>query len=455
MPQPRTIFVGALAILALGLTLVAVAAQEAKTTSATTTTCMASSGLAEHDLNQALLSTSKQAAVEELLGESLRALRHLTDLTVPQTAITSQALTFLQLQSRPQFYAGKTAGQVCVRLQTSVSAADLARLRLTTIKGDEVCIAQAIPSGRQHADTMAQLSALYTYAPALSPYPPALLLPLLRQAHLSGGAKGASYCAIASGEVYPIEVQAFLAQPAAPSAAAVPSALPLTFANPIGMAFVLLPAGAFRMGSTGHETDEQPQHTVQLSQPFYLGKFEVTLEQWKAVMGHHRNYFHTQPNLPVDSVSWHDVQQFIHRLNEREGGPPYRLPTEAEWEYAARAGTATAYSFGNEAPQLGKYGWYVVNAGQKTYPVGQLQPNAWGLYDIYGNVWEWVQDFYGPYPAEVVVDPTGPSSGSDRVYRGGSWYSDATLCRSARRIHAPPNTRDQGFLGFRLLRETQ
>jgi formylglycine-generating enzyme required for sulfatase activity len=142
---------------------------------------------------------------------------------------------------------------------------------------------------------------------------------------------------------------------------------------------------------------------------------------------------------------------FIRQLMAREGHR-YRLPTEAEWEYAARAGTTTVYSFGNEASQLGTYAWYRDNARQTTHPVGHKQPNAWGLFDVHGNVWEWVQDWYGAYAADAVPDPQGPSSGSYRVIRGGSRLNDAKDCRSANRNGVPPDGRDDD-LGFRLLRE--
>ena len=146
------------------------------------------------------------------------------------------------------------------------------------------------------------------------------------------------------------------------------------------------------------------------------------------------------------------MQEFIRRLNTKESGVTYRLPTEAEWEYAARAGTTTAYSFGNDKSQLSQYAWYGDNSGGQTHPVGKLKPNAWELYDMHGNVWEWVQDWYGPYTAGAAVDPEGPSSGSNRVIRGGGWDDGAGNCRSTYRVNWPPGYRF-GRLGFRLLRQ--
>src|SRR5262249_24571606 len=159
-----------------------------------------------------------------------------------------------------------------------------------------------------------------------------------------------------------------------------------------------------------------------------------------AVMGNNPSGYRGDPNQPVEQVSWDDVQEFIRRLNAREGGATYRLPTEAEWEYAARAGTTTRWSFGDDASQLGRYAWDDGNAGGQTHPVGQLLPNAWGLYDMYGNVWEWVQDVAALYASDAsgtAVDPAGPFSGSHRVTRGGSFNSPARYCRSTHRSNLP------------------
>ena len=224
--------------------------------------------------------------------------------------------------------------------------------------------------------------------------------------------------------------------------------------NSIGMEFVLIPAGEFLMGSNNGLDSEKPVHRVRISKAFYLGKYEVTQGEWQAVMGNNPSRFRGAVNLPVEQVSWDEVQAFIRTLNEREGGARYRLPTEAEWEYAARAGSTTAYSFGDHPGQLGDYAWYGNNGGGQTHPVGQKKPNSWGLYDMYGNVWEWVQDWYGAYRADAVTDPSGPPSGSARVIRGGGWFPGAGDCRSAVRNFAGPGDR-RGYLGFRLLRTAE
>jgi formylglycine-generating enzyme required for sulfatase activity len=227
-----------------------------------------------------------------------------------------------------------------------------------------------------------------------------------------------------------------------------------TYSNSIGMEFILIPAGSFIMGADQNfeeaDDDETPQHQVKISQPFYLGKYEVTQAQWTAVMGNNPSRFKGRSN-PVEQVSWDDAQRFIEQLNAREGHNRYRLPTEAEWEYAARAGTTGAYSFGDDG-HLGRYGWHGEDWDSgSTHPAGQKQPNTWGLYDMHGNVWEWVRDWYSEeyYHRSPSTDPAGPWSGSYRVLRGGAWYCKARDCRSAYRgAFAPGNRFD--YLGFRL-----
>ena len=222
------------------------------------------------------------------------------------------------------------------------------------------------------------------------------------------------------------------------------------------MQFVRIEAGTFLMGSNAWYavSSAEPVHQVRISKAFYLGTYAVTQGQWQAIMGTNPSRFKVDPNLPVEKVSWEDVQEFIRQLNAKEGGATYRLPTEAEWEYAARAGTTMAYSFGDDPRQLREYAWYGENSGDETHPVGQKKPNPWGLYDMHGNVWEWVQDWHGRYTAGTAVDPAGPSSGSSRVNRGGGWLGDASPCRSADRYGSAPGLR-LGSLGFRLLRTAE
>ena len=177
-----------------------------------------------------------------------------------------------------------------------------------------------------------------------------------------------------------------------------------------GMEFVWVPAGEFRMGSTSAESydDERPLTRVRISRGFYLGKYEVTQDQWQGVMRTNISEFSGCGQCPVERVSWDDAQEFIGRLNAQAGGNRYRLPTEAEWEYAARAGTG-----GDRYGELDAIAWCGNdNSGSRTHPVGQKAPNAWGLYDMLGNVWEWVEDRYGGYPGGSVMDPRGPGSGS-------------------------------------------
>jgi len=247
------------------------------------------------------------------------------------------------------------------------------------------------------------------------------------------------------------------------------------FTNSIGMEFRLIPAGSFLMGSPDGDREardfEKPQHPVTISRPFHLSRHEVTQAQWEAVMGSNpytldrSNPFYglpgmaeriTRPDHPA-TVSWIDAQRFIARLNEREGGSRYRLPTEAEWEYAARAGTNTVYSFGNDAADLGRHAWYGEDfATGGTHPVGGKAPNPWGLFDIHGNAWEWVQDWYDPayYAHSPATDPQGPRQGTERVVRGGSWHTTATSWRTAFRRSYAPDYRGIS-IGFRLLRTAE
>lgn len=242
---------------------------------------------------------------------------------------------------------------------------------------------------------------------------------------------------------------------ASPAASAT-AALPKTWTNDLEMTFVLIPAGSFAMGSEHGDADEQPVRSVTITQPFYIGQFEVTQAQWFAVMENDPSQFTDDPQRPVENVSWEDAQEFISKLNLTQPsttelpGATYRLPTEAEWEYAARAGSTTAYAFGDDAAQLDAHAWYVDNAGDTTHPIGEKQPNAWGVHAMHGGVWEWVQDRYGPYPSEASAESVGPPPGMRRVLRGGSWLSPAEDCRAASRSHAHPAFRGS-HVGFRLV----
>jgi len=268
---------------------------------------------------------------------------------------------------------------------------------------------------------------------------------------------------------------------------------PKAFTNSLGMKFIKIPSGSFMMGSGisasevenqygGKEKwykDEHPQHRVTISKPFYMQKMEVTVGQWRSFIqdtGYKTEAetgggayvwtgkkwekkegtywdnpgFNQGDNNPVTCVSWNDVQEFIKWLNRKEG-KEYRLPTEAEWEYGARAGSTTRFCYGNNKDGLAEYAWYWDNSGKRTHSVGEKKPNSWGLYDMHGNVYEWCRDWYGDYPPGSVTDPTGPSLGSYRVFRGGCWLYSAWFCRSAYRLRNTPGFRFN-LLGFRLAR---
>ncbi len=227
------------------------------------------------------------------------------------------------------------------------------------------------------------------------------------------------------------------------------------YTNSIGMSFVLIPAGTFMMGAkpgADINYDEVPQHQVAISKPFYLGKYEVTQAQWNAVMEKNPSEY-KGADRPVENVTWESVQHFIRRLNAKEGTDLYRLPTEAEWEYAARAGTITRFYWGDSEDDAKQYAWFNTNSGEQSHPVGQKLPNAWGLYDMAGNVWEWVEDWHdGSYYANTPeIDPPGFKRGMYRVFRGGSWEYEPALMRSSYRNDGRPDRRYDD-LGFRLVR---
>ncbi|HBJ36833.1 MAG TPA: hypothetical protein DDZ51_19170 [Planctomycetaceae bacterium] len=234
---------------------------------------------------------------------------------------------------------------------------------------------------------------------------------------------------------------------------------PNSFVNSIGMRLNLIPAGTFMMGSPTSEAnreDEETQHRVTLTKPFYLGTAQVTQGQWKSVMRttpwKGQDYVKEGSNHAATHVSWDDAVEFCKRLSAKES-KMYRLPTEAEWEYACRAGTTTAYSFGDDAAHLIEYGWFDMN----TYDIGELyaheaglkRANGFGLHDMHGNVWEWCSDWYGDYSTGNVTDPQGATEGSYRVHRGGGWIIDARFCRSANRTGFLPVDRDS-FRGVRV-----
>jgi formylglycine-generating enzyme required for sulfatase activity len=288
---------------------------------------------------------------------------------------------------------------------------------------------------------------------------------------------------------------------------------PQTITNSIGMKFVRIPKGSFMMGSPPTEEgsfDEERQHEVTLTKGYYLGVFEVTQAQYERVMGINPSEFQGEriaeripakkhpitgrtiqeeqivpvdsSDYPVEQVQWKNAVEFCKKLSElpveKKAGRVYRLPTEAEWEYACRAGSKTAYSFGDSSKLLSDYAWFGENSGIKrldsqilwnrlrsnrheyhetimssggsTHPVGGKKPNAWGLYDMHGNVWEWCSDWYGDYPKDAEIDPVGPVQGDLRVCRGGNWYYVAELCRSSARYAFNPSDILHSYYGFRV-----
>ncbi|TGC08715.1 formylglycine-generating enzyme family protein [Methanolobus halotolerans] len=233
------------------------------------------------------------------------------------------------------------------------------------------------------------------------------------------------------------------------------------YRNSIGIEFIRIPEGEFNMGSQIDENNwydnEKPVHRINIGKAFYLSRFLITQKQWVEIMGHNPSKFAGDTH-PVDRISWNDAQEFIKKLNEKEGTDNYRLPSEAEWEYACRAGTTTKYSFGDSVSELYEYCYYG-NFDIGSHPVGQKEPNPWGLYDMHGNLWEWVQDIYHDSYKGATADgssreDTDRSCKVMRVLRGGSWQTSAAGCRSASRYYYPPVTRrNSSRVGLRLARE--
>lgn len=224
----------------------------------------------------------------------------------------------------------------------------------------------------------------------------------------------------------------------------------------ITLAMIQIPASAFIIGEPESDPDRLytglPRRGLEVPRPFYLGKYPVTQEQWQAIMGYNRSDFVGAKN-PVESVSWLECQKFVEMLNERVADQrvQFRLPTEAEWECACRAGTTTRYSFGDDPEQLGDYAWYADNSGGRTHPVGQKKPNLWGFYDMHGNVWEWCADGWDATLGEQLPlqEPSGRLPGAQRVYRGGGWAYFAPSCRSASRSFRAAFA-SYNVLGFRV-----
>jgi formylglycine-generating enzyme required for sulfatase activity len=216
----------------------------------------------------------------------------------------------------------------------------------------------------------------------------------------------------------------------------------------LDLKFVRIPSGQFAMGSNSSIAfDENPVHQVTISRAFELQKTEVTQAQWTAVMANNPSHFHGD-SLPVEQVSWDDVQEFIRRLNAADPGKNYRLPTESEWEYACRAGSAESSSGDIDA-----IAWYDDNSEHRTHPVGGKEPNAWGLYDMLGNVWELCADWKASYPSGPVTDPKGPPTGYYRVSRGGGWFDTRAAVTATFRSSPAPTYRGSS-LGFRLARDS-
>jgi formylglycine-generating enzyme required for sulfatase activity len=319
---------------------------------------------------------------------------------------------------------------------TTLAARDLMSLRVKVIAVCQSRLAACIEAGKIQ-EAIAIIDATKPFAPSASEwFVQALTLDRLRK----------------------LSPEILKSLPPATLAAAV-AALPPTaeiklpsLVNSIGMEMKLLHAGTFVMGAAQDQGDDV-RHAVTLTRRFYLGVHEVTNAQWRRVMGQVPSKW-TDDDLPVEQVTWIEAVEFCEKLSalpeERMLGRVYRLPTEAEWEFACRAGTTARRSFGDDrSKDLDKHAWCAENAGGRTHPVGQKLPNPFGFFDMYGNVWEWCSDWYGDLAGGRVTDPEGPALGALRVYRGGSWGSNADRCQSSNRDGYDPTHR-QSHLGFRV-----
>jgi len=232
-----------------------------------------------------------------------------------------------------------------------------------------------------------------------------------------------------------------------------PDQIPPKKTNGFGMEFVYIQPGTFMMGSPKDENgrdSNEIHHQVTLTKGFYMQSTQVTQKQWKALNGgNNPSKFKKFEDSPVERVSWNQVQDFIKRLNNEEKSDKYRLPTEAEWEYACRAGSSTLYCFGNDKNMLKEYAWHDKNSDSGSHPVGRLNPNAWELYDMHGNVWEWCFG-RGDYPTSPVIESNIPMTDSIPVLRGGSWYHNEYCCRSANRKKGSPES-SYSYYGFRIV----
>jgi formylglycine-generating enzyme required for sulfatase activity len=250
-----------------------------------------------------------------------------------------------------------------------------------------------------------------------------------------------------------------------------PRELKVNLGGGIKLEMVLIPAGEFLMGSPDSDKqaldNEKPQHRLRITRPFYLGKYQVTQEEYQQVTGYNPSAFSATgqardrisrqdtKRFPVENVTWDEAVEFCHKLSnlpeEKAAGRTYRLPSEAQWEYACRAGSMTKWCCGDDEASLVDYGWFDANSARTTHPVGEKKPNAWGLYDMHGNGWEWCQDWYdsGYYAHSPADDPMGPVTGSLRVFRGGGWIHEASCLRSAFRNFIEPGHRSD--LGLRVV----
>jgi len=441
--------------------------------SVTKETCISLLGMEGQNAEQVkthLVQLAKRDAVGELYGELIHSISRVSNFVLTHDEIQALSIGFIRVSGSPEFF-NKGFGEVCTRIHAYVTEEDLERFRPKEVRRRECISDPKLTLGeiRQAAENRAMVRAVKEFRPSLESFSDKDIKNLLHEARVESSAfvADASYCAVVTGKVYPIELLALEQSTQVGQGGAEPKPLRepqekepgsilVDRLGGVEFKFAYIPSGTFMMGSPSNEPGrrgDEKQHRVTLTQGFYMQTTEVTQGQWKAVMGRNpSNFTNCGDQCPVETVSWNDCREFIREMNRLAGSNRYRLPTEAEWEYAARAGSSERWCFGDNERQLKEYAWYDATSARKSEPVALLKPNAWGLYDMHGNVWEWCQDWYGEYPSGSVTDPMGPASGSDRVRRGGGWNDVAKRCRSAFRNYAAPGDR-YNDLGLRLARD--
>jgi len=407
------------------------------------------------ELKEILLNQAKREALSEIYGEYVSSKTEVSNFQLTSDMITSKSLGILRIKGDPLFFNGKNLGEICVKITAYVTDEDMAKFKEKSVEIKNYCFSDpSVPVGqiKDKARESAYMEIVKKFNPSLAKITPkeaARLVHNFETKNEKFDLNTGSYCMDVMASLIPFEIENYkLAMQTAASNST--NGENKNYVDPVtGMEFVFVKGGCFDMGDSAGEDDEKPVHEVCVDD-FYIGKYEVTQGQWKKIMGNKPSKFKGSQR-PVEQVSWNDVQKFIEKLN-RLSGKKYRLPTEAEWEYACRGGTKSqGYKYcGSDNPD--EVAWYDKNSNGATIAVGKKKPNELGIYDMSGNVWEWCQDWYDKayYNWSPKDNPQGPDDGSGRVIRGGSWGNGPRSVRCANRDDSAPGHRGLD-LGFRLV----